>query len=90
MKLTIFLLAAVILLVAVQESQGLTCRTGFLKRYCNTCGCNQNTGEVTYCSLVGCPSEPKCTSGDTKMEDGTTCECENEAWYCDVEAKKID
>lgn len=86
MKFVIFLLAAVVLAVTVQESQAIKCRTGYMTVDCNTCTCDKETGQLGACTLIGCYHEKaiQCADGEEKQSgEGNMCECLNNTWYCD-------
>lgn len=86
MKFVIFLLAAVVLALALPETSAIKCKTGFVTQDCNSCTCNKENGKVGMCTLRGCPDmEPtKCSDGEEKVNDKVaSCECEHNQWFCD-------
>lgn len=90
----LFSVVTILVLVAVLPgSFAIKCKTGAVTRECNTCICSTETGQISHCSLVGCGSyQPvQCTDGEEMVnEDGNSCECDKNHWYCDIPPKKKD
>lgn len=82
------LVTTLALAVLIPGSVALRCKTGTVTRDCNTCWCDEETGELLECTLMGCIG-PKwhyeCRQGHWKLHDsGHFCECSGGYWYCDI------